>query len=232
MNEGYQDRPEKYLDAIRRYALAGGRMVFHRVYGGNWDANLPASEKTLRTTLSIFEQPGVKETVEKLREIERKTAAQLDSPVALVFGHFEAMDWSAPTYRDWGGAVADGLYGRGWAVDAYPSTQLEAGTFRVDAEGWLRVGHQRYRAVVAKNLSERDLAGLRKMLAAPGAKTKLHVAEDDAATVEAVAAELAAAGAVRQPPLSVRLNFWHFGSSLEPAPAGTATLQDGTEVSL
>lgn len=53
-----------------------------------------------------------------------------------------------------------------------------------------------------------------------------------AATPSLEEADRAAAGAVRQPPLSVRLNFWHFGASLEPAPAGTATLQDGTEVSL
>ncbi len=230
MNEGYQDRPEKYLAAVKRYALSGGRMVFHRVYGGNWDAGLPASERRLRTTLSVFEQPGMVETLEKLRELDRTTAAQLDSPVALVFGHFEVMDWSSPAYRDWGAAVADGLHGKGWAVDAYPSTELQAGTFRVDAEGWLRVGHQRYRALVVKNLSERDLAGVRRMLGAKGVKTVLHVAADDAATVAAVDAQLAAAGAVKQPPLSVKKTFWNFGSTREPASSGTATLQDGTKV--
>ena len=230
LNEGYQDRPEKYLDAVKRYALCGGRMVFHRVYGGNWGDSIPAPERRNRQTLAIFEQPGLAEALAKLREIDRATAAQLDSPVALLFGHFEAMDWSAPTYRDWGGAIADGLHGRGWAVDAYPSTELGAGTFRIDAEGWLRVNHQRYRAVVAKNLGGEDLAALRRMIAAEGVRTTLHVATDDAAAVAAVDAELAAAGATKQPPLAVRLTFWHYGSAREPAPSGAATLQDGTKV--
>ena len=230
MNEGYQDAPEKYLAEVKRYALSGGRMVFHPVYGGSWGNDMPWAERRVAEYMSIFNQPGMKETLQKIKKVDRTTQAQLDSPVALVFGHFELMNWEGPAYRDWGEKTAYGLYAKGWAVDAYPSTELVAGTFRVDADGWLRVGHQRYRALVAKHLSALDLAYAKSFFAAAGVKTKLYVCEDDGATVAAVDADLAAAGAVRQPPAAEELKFMSSASSCVPGTSGKATLQDGTAV--
>ena len=230
MNEGYQDAPEKYLDEVKRYALSGGRMVFHPVYGGNWGKELKWATKRVEGMMSIFRQPGMQETLAKIKEFDARSQAQLDSPVALVFGHFEVMNWEGPAYRDWGEKVANGLYGKGWAVDAYPSTELAAGTFRVDADGFLRVNHQRYQALVVKHLSDRDLACVKSLFAAPGVKTRLYIDENDAQTVSAVEAALQAAGAVKQPALTQPKVFWGFARSQENATTGTAVLQDGTKI--
>ena len=230
MNEGYQDAPEKYLPEVKRYLLSGGRMVFHPVYGGDWGKGLSPQEYKIASMMSIFNQPGMKDAMTQVRKAGRQSSAQLDSPVAFVFGHFEVMNWeNAAAYRDWGADVARGLYAQGWAVDAYPSTELVAGTFRVDSEGWLRVGHQRYRALVVRHLSDLCLRQVRATLSAPGVKTKLYEGKDDGVLIAEVARDLESVGAVRQPPL-VEARAFGRDKSFFPGTSGVMTLQDGQKI--
>lgn len=167
------------------------------------------------------------------------TRAQIECPVGLVFGHWRTMNWLDPAYRDDALGLAHGLGERGWYVDAYPSSELAAGTFTVDDDGFLRVRGQRYAALVLYRLGEGDAADLAKVVGARPLKTRLftwdspetagaaHLASDR--DIEPVVRALEQTGAIRQPPLSA-VGLHGKGLDRLPDPDGSAMFADGTVV--
>lgn len=228
MNEGYQTKPERYANRVWTYALCGGRMVWHPVYPRpeSWN-KLPAAEVRLRGTLEPLEK-GARVAQNRVRLLNAVSQAQLDCRVAVVFSHELALDWSGfagDTWCRWGEAIANGLWAKGYPADVYPGDELYKGAFRVDAEGYLRVGAQTYDAVVLVNPSGKDRDVLYPLRWAP--KTRFFERNDK--TVDEVAAHLDALRAVKQPPCSPEHDVdgccW---SGVYPATEGTITLQDGT----
>jgi len=77
------------------------------------------------------------------------TRAPLDCPVAVVFGHACSMNWAGPSYNRVGLEVASALCAQGWPADLVPSSLIGASALRLDADGYVCLGAQRYRALVA-----------------------------------------------------------------------------------
>lgn len=229
LNEGYGNNPRHYVSALWRYALCGGRMNWHGIVGGKRNDYLQRTyqnhvERRYHKIADMFSDDAIR-TEEILRLLPLMTRAPLDCPVAHIFGHERFVDWMDPACGDWGKGLAHGLGQMGYYADAYPASEIANGTFAVDQDGFLRVGHQRYLAVTLCNLSANELIAWERLAAAKKLNTRVffdpHVGE--------VAAHLKSAGAVRQAPLG-KTGFWGGTSNLLPESDGTMRLTDVTAV--
>ena len=137
-NMFYSKSKEDYERAVWRYALAGGRVNYHRPWPstGLWEAR----KTLLRGDLMRAES--------RVRLLNFISNSPPDSPVAVVFGHACAMNWAGPAYNDVGMALADEFWLRGFPADLIPGSEIDNGSLVVDDEGWVRYGAQRYAAVI------------------------------------------------------------------------------------
>jgi hypothetical protein len=71
-----------------------------------------------------------------------------DCPVAVIFGQACAMNWAGPAHGQAGVKLAEQLRGAGFPADLIPSSEIGGKTLRVDEDGFLRYGPQRYAAMV------------------------------------------------------------------------------------
>ena len=225
MNEGYGPNPAHYAKSLWQYMLCGGRMVYHGIYGGNYLARYDTpSERKYHGQADILTVEGVR-AEEISRLLPLMTRAQIDCPVAYVFGHERLVNWLDPAYRDWGEHIAHGLGGLGYYVDAFPASEIALGTISVDGEGHICVGGHRYEACVLYHLSDAERAAWCKVV--DGRKLATRVFTDPA--VEAVADYLVSRKAVRQTPL-METGLGGRRANRLPASDGTMILTDGTVV--
>jgi hypothetical protein len=228
MNEGYGPNPAHYARSLWQYMLCGGRMVYHGIYGGAGKhlakyANSPG-ERKYHAQADLLNDEGIR-TEEISRLLPLMTRAQIDSPVAHVFGHERLVNWLDPAYLDWGEPIAHGLGGRGYYADAFPASEIALGTFTVDKGGYVCVGGHRYAACVLYHLSASELEAWRKVVG----KRRLATRVFTDPTMEAVADYLDTKHAVRQTPLLKTGLGGRYANRL-PAPDGTMVLTDGTVV--
>ena len=226
LNEGYGPNPMHYVAALWRYMLCGGRMVYHGIYGGGGESSLSGisdlAERKFHAQADLLSQAGIR-AEEISRLLPLMTRAPVNSHVAHIFGHARLTDWTDESYTDWGEPIAHGLGAHGYYADAYPSSELFAGTFSVDADGYLRVGGQRYAACVLYHLDARDRVRWNTLTKKRKLATRVFV--DPA--LEDVVGFLDKEGAERQPPLlhsSIRPSF----ANRLPGHDGTLHLVDGT----
>ena len=225
LNEGYTATPEKNVFRAWTYALCGGRQVYHGLYGdgpemAKYNA-MPWEESRVRKTTDLLAVGNVA-AQSRIRLSSLITTAQVDSPVAYVFGHEDLVDWSAPGWGDYGLMKLFALLSKGWWADAYPASEFALGTFTVDDEGWLRVGSQRYTAFVTYRLSPSERAAFDALVKGRALKTKFFDIED----VAGIIACLERAGVPRQPIVKERTQAGPF----YPEPDGTLRLIDGTAI--
>ena len=226
LNEGYTATPEQNVFRVWTYALTGGRQVYHGLYSGSAKAMakyaaMPWEERRVRTATDLLAVGNVT-AQSRVRLTSLITRAQFDSPVAYVFGHEDLVDWSGTGWNDHGRAHVFELLKRGWWCDAYPASEFALGTFTVDADGWLRVGQQRYLALATRHLRASEKAALDALVKGKALKTKLFAVEDSAA----IDAYLASMGATRQPLFKDATKAGPF----YPEPDGTLRLIDGTAI--
>lgn len=229
LNEGYGYDPKHYQKTMWRYALCGGRMSWHGIVGNDKSdyrnrMYKDPKERRYRIFADMLCADAVRAS-EILRLLPLVSRAPLDCPVAHVFGHERLMDWHDPAYEDWGKRIAHGLGQMGYYADAYPASELAAGTFAVDAEGFLRVGRQRYMAATLCNLSSGERAAWERLARSGNLKTRVFCNPQ----IGEVAAYLESAGAIRQTPLG-KDGFWGGTDNLLPESNGTMYLTDGTVV--
>ncbi len=256
LNEGYSNDAAHYRRNIWRYAAAGGRMIYHPLY--------PFKERLINRTpgdiaVVAHEMLLSEELIRaqcRIRLLNFISDAPLDCPVALVFGHPGIMNRAGDSYVDYGEDMSLGLWRNGYAVDVYPSSEILSGTFVIDKEGFLRVGKQRYQALVFynPNLCQREIAGFFLSEGISGTKLfmkgtwnkdfnarslgeiwrdikKRFISLDNNNPSGQVISYLEEIKAVKQPPLSEP--FMIFGETSQtgiPGPSGTAVLVDGTVV--
>ncbi len=225
LNEGYTATPERNVFRVWTYALCGGRQVYHGLYGSPKEmekyASLPWDERRRRTNVALL-APGNVTAQSRVRLPNLVTRAQVDSPVAYVFGHERLVDWSGDGWNDHGKRNILKLMAQGWWCDAYPASECGLGTFAVDGDGYLRVGSQRYLAVMLHNLSAGEKGAFDAAVKGCALKTRVFGGDE----VEAVGAYLQQAGAVRQPRVKDGTRAGH----AYPEPDGTLRLVDGTAI--
>ena len=226
LNEGYTGTSEQNVFRVWTYAMCGGRQVYHCLYSGNPKemeryANMSWEERRKRLSLDLLaaENATAQSRVRLPNLISR---APVDSPIAFVFGHEKLMDWSCDGWDDHGGRQMLSLLSQGWWCDAYPASEFALGTFAVDADGSVRVGRQRYAAVMLHNLNAEERRRFDAIAGRDGLKTRIFSGDES----EAVCEHLQKIGAVRQPFVKNRTKA---GPSY-PEPDGTLRLIDGTAV--
>ena len=239
----YYDRSiAPYQEDLWRHALGGGRLNFHPLY--------PHPEGDLTT--SLLSGPLLAAD-SRLRLLNFISTAPIDCPVAVVFGHPDALNWAGPGLADAGLAVTDGLWAEGFYADLIPSSEIAAGNLKVASDGRIQYWPQRYAAVVLYHPQyERPFVAEFFRMAAAGGKTALFcvgnwTADFEGQTFDAAAlppsmqpvdavvavqqtiAHLKAAGIVPQTSCTAR-GVAGFSGSMMPRPRGQCRLLDGTVI--
>ncbi len=108
--------------------LAGGRinyLSFQRLY----DPEVMRAENRIRLLNPISQSP-------------------MDCPVAVIFGHHAAMNWTSPHFDDVGMDLQNLLWNSGYPADLIPSSEIDNGSLKLDNEGRITYGDQKYAAIV------------------------------------------------------------------------------------
>lgn len=138
-NQWYAPTAESYEKLVWSYALAGGRTNFHVLF--------PCPSTYTEAGKSLLRSKVVRADC-RVRLLNFISNAPVDSPVAVIFGHACAMNWAGPAYDDVGTELADAFWRAGYYADLIPTSELREGAMRVDADGGVWFGRQRYAAVV------------------------------------------------------------------------------------
>ncbi len=249
-NQYYAKEPAPYVRELWSGALSGGRLNVHPLYPR------PDLQKGERDTL-LF-QSGLMAGMARLRVLDFIARAPLDCPVAVVFGHACAMNWAGPSYNRVGMEVASALCAEGYYADLMPSSLVGSGALRLDAEGYVCLGPQRYRAVVLYQPEyggEKELAFFTRAASGKSALFRVggwskdfearpldgvarlgagvRACADDAACAAAVSELLSKAGVPRATGWSAQLTGWGQSGSVRhaaPPTEGHSALTDGTYV--
>jgi hypothetical protein len=242
-NMYYDGSIKAYEEDLWRHALGGGRMNFHPLWPHPWD----------KLTTSLLSGKLLAADC-RVRLLNYVSTAPMDCPVAVVFGHPSALNWSRPGFADAGLAVANGLWAQGFYADLIPSSEITAGNLAIAADGSLQYGLQRYTAAVLYHPQyERPAVAEFFRKAAAGGKTTLFRVGNwtidfeggafdaavalppqmkfgkTAAAVEQAIAQLKAAGIEPQTPCTMR-GATGFPASMMPKPSGQCRLLDGTVI--
>lgn len=240
-NQFYARETEPYVRELWAGVLGGGRLNVHPLY--------PRGDLKTGQRETLLMQSGLMAAMTRIRMLDFITRAPLDCPVAVVFGHACAMNWAGPSYNRVGMEIASALCAEGYPTDLIPSSLVEDSVLRIDDDGYICLGPQRYRAVV---LYRPQFCGQRELTFFGGAaigKTailqvgswtcdaqarpldvagrlgdKVQHFDDDNACAAAVKRRLSAADVPR-------VTGWT-GNATHPRPpgAGFAALTDGTYI--
>ena len=247
-NQWYAPKPESYEKLIWSYALAGGRMNFHVLWGGEG----PAAELGKK----LLRSPVIRADC-RIRLLNFISAAPVECPVAVIFGHAGAMNWAGPAYDDVGMELTDAFWRAGYYADLIPTSELRDPALRVDADGNIWFGQQRYAAVVLYHPEFENATTAGFFQKAAKGKTLLYrigdwtrnfdakafdgnaalparmkIARDINGCAEAVLAELRAAGIATQTCATATLPQWNgMGRTSAALPSsGNCRLVDGTVI--
>jgi hypothetical protein len=226
LNEGYSETVQRNVYRAWSYAMCGGRQVYHCLYSGKPDemarySRMTWEERRVRTSLDLLEPDSVRAQA-KIRLSNLVTRSPADCPVAFIFGHEKLVDWSGEGWNDHGQNELRSLKADGWWSDAYPASECALGTFKLDEHGYLKVGCQRYSAVVLHQLSENEQKAFQSLARAGRMRTRCFSSAD----INAAKEHLRACGAVRQPKADMRTP----AGAYYPKPDGLLHLVDGTLV--
>jgi len=133
----YDSSIKPYEEDLWRRALGGGRLNFHPQWPHPWDK--------LTTSLLAGRLLAADARVRLLNFI---STAPLDCPVAVIFGHPAAVNWTGPGFADVAMDVVNGLWAEGIYADLIPSSEIAAGNLRLATDGSLQYGEPRYAAAV------------------------------------------------------------------------------------
>jgi hypothetical protein len=142
VNMYYSSRLEDYDTELWADALSGGRIDYHPVYP------LPEPQADRLGRYKALLRGGLMRGDCRVRMLNFITRTPLDCPVAVIFGHACAMNWAGPAYDDVGIALTDRLWQAGYPADLIPSSEIGNGSLKIDDDGHVRYGPQRYRALV------------------------------------------------------------------------------------
>ena len=226
LNEGYSATSEKNTFRVWTYAMCGGRQVYHCLYSGKPEemekySRMPWEERRVRLSLDLLDADCVV-AQSRVRLPNLISRAPVDSPVAFIFGHERLVDWSGDGWNDHGKNVLLDLAADGWWCDAYPGSECMGGTFFVDADGYLRVGRQKYRAVMLHQLSASERVAFDAVVKGRPLKTLIFGSNES----KEMHRYLVSSGVVRQPCAKGKTP----AGAVYPEPDGTLRLLDGTAI--
>jgi len=248
-NQYYAREPEPYVGELWSGALGGGRLNVHPLY--------PRPDLERRQLNARLMRSGLMAGMTRLRMLDFVSQAPLDCPVAVIFGHACAMNWTQSSYNDVGLGIASALCAKGYPADLMPSSLIESKALKMDDDGYVCLGPQRYRAVVLFHPEFGDKNELAFFSRAAAGKSamfrvgdwtkdfeacpfdamkvlggKVQPCADDIACVADVVRALSLAGVTPVSAWPVNAKRWgHSGGALATPPVeGHTVLVDGTYV--
>ncbi|MEZ5103361.1 MAG: hypothetical protein R2757_02605 [Draconibacterium sp.] len=141
-NQYYSSESKSYQTELWSSALGGGRLNYHPIY--------PVKNKNLNAKRELF-RGEIMRGESRVRLLNYISETPLNCPVAVIFGHSSVMNWVGPYYEDVGMKLVDKLWGIGIPTDLIPTSEITNKSLKVDDEGWIYYGKQRYSAIVLYN---------------------------------------------------------------------------------
>ncbi len=138
-NMYYADNIPDYERSVWTHALAGGRINYHPIY--------PSKSGSSKRDLALL-KGNLMQAESRVRLLNYISQTPLDCPVAIIFGHTCAMNWAGFGYNDVGMELVDSLWRAGIPTDLIPSSEITNGSLKIDNDGWIHYGEQRYKAAV------------------------------------------------------------------------------------
>ncbi len=245
-NMFYHNTLDLYKSELWQSLLGGGRLNYHQVFPfPNWLTDPEWNKTLLKDSLMQAES-----RVQLLNYISTKP---IDCPVAVIFGHAGAINWTEPGFADVGLKITDKLWESGFYADLIPSSEIANGALKIGEDGSIQYGAQRYAAAVLYNPEYGQGATADFFAkAAAGHKTKLFrvgswskdfegAPFDGAAALPAAMKAMDGNRAVHdvieflktegiEPHTSCAPNNAHYGSSMVPGLSGQLRLLDGTVI--
>lgn len=139
-NQYYAPEISYYEKNIWKYAILGGRMNFHQLYPTNTSSWLEDVKGLLKGDMKRGDS--------RIRLLNFISKAPVDCPVAIIFGHANVMNWAGRSFEDVGVSLADVCWRAGYYADVIPSSEINEKSLRIDDEGFVWFGKQKYAAVV------------------------------------------------------------------------------------
>lgn len=242
-NMYYEDSLENYHRDIWIAALGGGRLNYHPLW--------PSDPKNLTTSLLKGKLMQAEQRISLLNYI---STAPVDCPVAVVFGHPSALNFSnTKDFADVGLDLTNALWKEGYYADLIPSSEIVNGSMFVNENGRIQYGSQQYSAVVLykPEYDHKTIVDFFKKAGAAGATrlyrvgnltidfeglpvrdalpASMQAAGDAGATAAAVIRSLKPMGVKPQVPGEMRSNSG-FPASVVPKASGQIQLIDGTVI--
>jgi len=139
-NQYYAPDIKEYEKNIWKYATIGGRMNFHQLYPTNSNSWLEDVNGLLKGNLKRGDS--------RIRLLNFISSAPVDCPVAIIFGHANVMNWAGKNFEDIGIPLADICWRAGYYADLIPTSEIAEKSLRIDTNGFIWFGKQKYAAVV------------------------------------------------------------------------------------
>ncbi len=143
-NMYYNKSLDSYKSELWQSLLGGGRLNYHQLFPfPDWLSDPDWNKALLNDSLMQAES-----RVQLLNYISTKP---IDCPVAVIFGHAAAINWTEPGFADVGLMVTDKLWEAGFYADLIPTSEIASGALKIGEDGSIQYGPQRYKAVVLHN---------------------------------------------------------------------------------
>ncbi|MCF7972844.1 MAG: hypothetical protein K9N55_03415 [Phycisphaerae bacterium] len=246
-NMYYHEKIDSYETEVWQSLLGGGRLDYHQLFPfPDW------GDRSLEWTRGLLKGPlmSAESRIHLLNYISTKP---IDCPVAVIFGHAAAVNWTGSGFADVGLRITDALWEAGFYADLIPSSEIVGGALTISKDGCIQYGSQRYAAAVLYNPEYEQKATADFFVkAADSGKTKLFrvgawskdfegVPFDGAAALPAIMKSMDANSTVLgvmeyletegyAPYTPCRPNHAHYGSSMVPDVSGHMRLLDGTVI--
>jgi hypothetical protein len=170
-NQWYSTQKDivSYTRELWKNAISGGRINYHPLFPHK-------SADPLGGAAALLEG-GLMQGECRVRLLNFVTRAQLDCPVAIVFGHAAAMNWAGPAFMDNGVNLAQQFWNAGFPADLIPSSEIRSGAVSVTGDGFVQYGaaKHKYKALILHQPEfERPETAEFWKKAASGGKTALY----------------------------------------------------------
>jgi hypothetical protein len=242
----YHESIEPYQTGLWQSLLGGGRLNYHPLFPyPDWLSDPEWNQALLKDSLMQAES--------RVQLLNYISAKPVDCPVAVIFGHAAALNWTESGFADVGLKVTDKLWEAGFYADLIPTSEIAGGALKIGADGSIRYGEQRYRAVILYHpeYEQKETAEFFIRASANG-KTKMYwvgnwsrnfegIPFDGAAALPAAMQHLHGDSAAEEvigllksedfmPYSTCTPNSAYYGSSMVPGTSGQLQLLDGTVI--
>lgn len=109
-------------------ALAGGRLNY--------------------LSYDLLNKKDILKAENKVHLLNHISHSPLNCPVAIIFGHQNALNWAGTGFENVGMNLVDSLWYAGYPADLIPTSEIENGSLKVNSEGYVCYGKQKYATVV------------------------------------------------------------------------------------